>query len=154
MHIRIKWDLYSDDKDVDLGPPVGLHTNLQQVITHPLILLKPLLTPDPTIRCFKMLSLLSIPRKAPETPSQKCNPLGFPSNSCNPEFKCFFYQSWGQGRFQFRAASLCPGVPPARLIHPSKPFHIHGHHLPWQRLWDNGFHYDALNSLGEGQQSV
>lgn len=44
--------------------------------------------------------------------------------------------------------------PPALLVHPSKPFPIHGHYLPWQRLWNNGIPYDALNSLGEGQQSV
>lgn len=68
---------------------MGLHTHLQQVITSPLILLRPLLTPDPMIWCFKMLSLLSIRRKVPETPSQEYNPPGLPSNSCNPEFKCF-----------------------------------------------------------------
>lgn len=36
-----------------------------------------------------MLSLLSIRRKVPDTPSQKCNSLWFSGYSCNPfEFKC------------------------------------------------------------------
>lgn len=139
---------------MDLGPPVGLHTHLQQVITYPLILLRPLLTPDPMIWCFRMLSLLSIRRKAPETPSQKCNPPGFPSNSCNHEFKCSFSPKLWSGQISVQSCQSLSWRPPALLVHPSKAFHIHGHYLPWQRLWDNGFHYDALNSLGEGQQSV
>lgn len=117
MHIRIKRHLYSDDKDMDLGSAAGLQTHLQQVITYALILLRPLFTPNPTIWCLKMLSLLLIRRKVPETPSQKCNPLWFLSNSCNPEFRCFFHESWGQGRFQFRAATLCSGVPCPGLKH-------------------------------------
>lgn len=31
---------------------------------------------------------------------------------------------------------------------------IHGDCLPWQRLCDNGFHYNAPNSLAKEQQSV
>lgn len=96
------------DKDMDLSSPAWLHSHIQQVITYPLIILRPLFTPHSIFFLMFKDALFVI------NPKKKCR-IRHLRNAIHYDFQAtaatllnsnVFQESWGQDRSQSGAACL------------------------------------------------